>query len=187
MASSVNPNLYYAGDSMSQGDLGKISNQGNHAYDNTIDIFNSCSRPSDLSPVSFPEREIDFFSYARDEEFDDALFEVEMEMCAEDFEEEDEEDDNFADEFNDRLAVDDLTASEGDEHDHMSESDNYYYDDAEMISDMETPALLDHDPFSYSPSTDDSESVRTIGSSPYSFPLSDKEIPTTDLANMTLV
>jgi hypothetical protein len=131
---------------LSQGDMGKSSHQASYAEHAKADLFYSSSSYSDMNVTSPPEQcqDIDFFSYTRDNEFDDALFEVEMEICLEEFEEEDYEDDLFVDEFNSRLAVDESICYDYELSDHVSshdyacESDEYDDDEYDQDDPMDS-------------------------------------------------
>lgn len=164
-------------DFLSQGDMGKSSHQASYAEHAKADLFYSSSSYSDMNVTSPPEQcqDIDFFSYTRHNEFDDALFEVEMEMCLEEFEEEDYEDDLFGDEFNSRLAVDESICYDYElsdhvpSHDYACKSDEYdddeYDQDDPMDSGMDAQKSIHSTAVSLS-YIDDQESMLSAVDSP---------------------
>ncbi|CAM0141402.1 hypothetical protein VKS41_003891 [Umbelopsis sp. WA50703] len=156
---------FYFPQAMSPGDMGKASQQGFHTIAAKSDYLSSSYSVSQnfITPAE-NSRDIDFFSYARDAEFDDALFEVDMEMCLEEFDEEEAEYGHpFCADFQSRLHVDATNHSSGE----ILASEAYILTDDEwsLISSLPTPPLQAHDSSSDT-SCDENDSVTTVDISP---------------------
>ncbi|KAJ2957033.1 hypothetical protein NQZ79_g7195 [Umbelopsis isabellina] len=158
MLCNAQPNFYYP-QAMSPGDMGKTSQQGFHTIAAESDyLCSSYSVSQNFITPAENSTEIDFFSYARDVEFDDALFEVDMEMCLEEFEEEEAEHEySFCADFHSRLHVDATNHSSS----QILASEAYISTDDEwsLISSMSTPPLQSHD--SSSDASSDNDSIAT--------------------------